>query len=216
MSDDPHHHALLHILRFEKQGEADHGQDVAGRRARQCDRKFFVDTNMADGTPSIPTTWSIRARGRRRRCGGVVLALGARVSACIPTFWAKASRASSSRSCGGSSLLGSRSRPLTVMYGWWSDVVKEPARPGPSHRRGRSSALRYGMMLFIASEVMFFVAWFWAYFDSSSALSDTAPERRCGPTIGRRLAAQGHRDIIDAVPPAAPQHADPADSRAPP
>ena len=24
---------------------------------------------------------------------------------------------------------------------------------------------RYGMMLFIASEVMFFVAWFWAYFD---------------------------------------------------
>ena len=25
--------------------------------------------------------------------------------------------------------------------------------------------LRYGMMLFIASEVMFFVAWFWAYFE---------------------------------------------------
>ena len=24
---------------------------------------------------------------------------------------------------------------------------------------------RYGMILFIASEVMFFVAWFWAYFD---------------------------------------------------
>ena len=26
---------------------------------------------------------------------------------------------------------------------------------------------RYGMTLFIASEVMFFVAWFWAYFDIS-------------------------------------------------
>ena len=26
---------------------------------------------------------------------------------------------------------------------------------------------RYGMTLFIASEVMFFVAWFWAYFDAS-------------------------------------------------
>ena len=25
--------------------------------------------------------------------------------------------------------------------------------------------LRYGMLLFIASEVMFFVAWFWAYFN---------------------------------------------------
>ena len=28
-------------------------------------------------------------------------------------------------------------------------------------------AMRYGMMLFIASEVMFFVAWFWAYFGVS-------------------------------------------------
>ena len=27
---------------------------------------------------------------------------------------------------------------------------------------------RYGMILFIASEVMFFVAWFWAFFDASS------------------------------------------------
>jgi cytochrome c oxidase subunit 3 len=27
--------------------------------------------------------------------------------------------------------------------------------------------LRYGMILFIASEVMFFVAWFWAYFNAS-------------------------------------------------
>ena len=30
-----------------------------------------------------------------------------------------------------------------------------------------SCHLRYGMILFIASEVMFFVAWFWAYFDSA-------------------------------------------------
>ena len=27
--------------------------------------------------------------------------------------------------------------------------------------------LRYGMVLFIVSEVMFFVAWFWAFFDAS-------------------------------------------------
>ena len=27
--------------------------------------------------------------------------------------------------------------------------------------------LRYGMIMFIASEVMFFVAWFWAYFDAA-------------------------------------------------
>ena len=29
--------------------------------------------------------------------------------------------------------------------------------------------LRYGMILFIASEVMFFVAWFWAFFDAASS-----------------------------------------------
>jgi cytochrome c oxidase subunit 3 len=34
---------------------------------------------------------------------------------------------------------------------------------------------RYGMMLFIASEVMFFVAWFWAYFDGF--FNHAAPEQ---------------------------------------
>jgi hypothetical protein len=29
--------------------------------------------------------------------------------------------------------------------------------------------MRYGMMLFIASEVMFFVAWFWAFFNAASS-----------------------------------------------
>src|ERR1019366_6852082 len=31
---------------------------------------------------------------------------------------------------------------------------------------------RYGMMMFIASEVMFFVAWFWAFFDASVFTAD--------------------------------------------
>ena len=34
-------------------------------------------------------------------------------------------------------------------------------------RRSCSCTSRYGMILFIASEVMFFVAWFWAYFAAS-------------------------------------------------
>jgi cytochrome c oxidase subunit 3 len=54
---------------------------------------------------------------------------------------------------------------LYVMYGWWSDTVKE-AHEG-AHTRVVSLHLRYGMIMFIASEVMFFVAWFWAYFDAS-------------------------------------------------
>ncbi len=34
--------------------------------------------------------------------------------------------------------------------------------------------LRYGMLLFIASEVMFFVAWFWAYFNSAIFFNDVS------------------------------------------
>jgi cytochrome c oxidase subunit III len=54
---------------------------------------------------------------------------------------------------------------LYTMFGWWSDTVKE-SHEG-HHTRVVSLHLRYGMMMFIASEVMFFVAWFWAFFDAS-------------------------------------------------
>ena len=48
-------------------------------------------------------------------------------------------------------------------FAWWSDVVRE-ANHG-DHTPVVSIGLRYGMMLFIASEVMFFVAWFWIFFE---------------------------------------------------
>ncbi|AWC25062.1 cytochrome c oxidase subunit 3 [Aminobacter sp. P9b] len=54
---------------------------------------------------------------------------------------------------------------LYTMYGWWSDTIKE-GNEG-HHTRVVSLHLRYGMIMFIASEVMFFVAWFWAFFDAS-------------------------------------------------
>jgi len=54
---------------------------------------------------------------------------------------------------------------LYVMYAWWSDVVHE-AETG-HHTPVVQLHHRYGMILFIASEVMFFVAWFWAYFNFS-------------------------------------------------
>jgi cytochrome c oxidase subunit III len=53
---------------------------------------------------------------------------------------------------------------LYTMFGWWSDVVRE-AEHGGYHTRVVQISHRYGMILFIASEVMFFVAWFWAYFN---------------------------------------------------
>ncbi|MBV1886072.1 MAG: cytochrome c oxidase subunit 3 [Parvibaculaceae bacterium] len=54
---------------------------------------------------------------------------------------------------------------LYTMYGWWSDVVREAE--GGDHTPVVQLHHRYGMIMFIASEVMFFVAWFWAYFDIS-------------------------------------------------
>jgi len=52
---------------------------------------------------------------------------------------------------------------LFTMIVWWRDVVLE-ANQG-DHTPVVSIGLRYGMMLFIASEVMFFVAWFWIFFE---------------------------------------------------
>jgi cytochrome c oxidase subunit III len=53
----------------------------------------------------------------------------------------------------------------SVAFMWWRDVIKE-AHKG-DHTPVVGLHLRYGMIMFIASEVMFFVAWFWAYFDVS-------------------------------------------------
>jgi len=55
---------------------------------------------------------------------------------------------------------------LATMYFWWSDVVKEATFQG-HHTPIVQLGLRYGMALFIASEVMFFAAFFWAFFDAS-------------------------------------------------
>jgi cytochrome c oxidase subunit III len=75
---------------------------------------------------------------------------------------------------GGSGLFGLRG-PLVFLLGaagvaftmvmWWRDVIREAH--GGDHTPVVQLHLRYGMILFIASEVMFFVAWFWAYFDAS-------------------------------------------------
>ncbi len=55
---------------------------------------------------------------------------------------------------------------LLTMYMWWRDVIRE-AIIDKAHTPTVQLGLRYGMALFIASEVMFFVAWFWAYFNAA-------------------------------------------------
>jgi cytochrome c oxidase subunit 3 len=55
---------------------------------------------------------------------------------------------------------------LFTMCGWWMDVIKE-ANNGQDHTGTVRHGLRVGMVLFIVSEVMFFFAFFWAYFGAS-------------------------------------------------
>ena len=55
---------------------------------------------------------------------------------------------------------------LFTMYMWWRDVIREAEYQG-HHTPVVQLGMRYGMILFIASEVMFFLAFFWAFFDAS-------------------------------------------------
>jgi cytochrome c oxidase subunit 3 len=55
---------------------------------------------------------------------------------------------------------------LSVMFFWWRDIIFETVTE-KVHNAITSVGLRYGMALFIASEVMFFVAFFWAFFNAS-------------------------------------------------
>jgi len=54
---------------------------------------------------------------------------------------------------------------IITMINWWKNTIRE-AHAG-DHTPVVQLHLRYGMILFIASEVMFFLAWFWAFFDSA-------------------------------------------------
>jgi cytochrome c oxidase subunit 3 len=68
-----------------------------------------------------------------------------------------------------------------TMLVWWRDVIKESYT---DHSAVVQLGLRYGMILFIASEVMFFVAWFWAFFDASLDPGSTVQVARAEFTGG--------------------------------
>ena len=97
---------------------------------------------------------------------------------------------------------------LYTFLGWWRDVIREAQFDG-FHTRVVQISHRYGMILFIASEVMFFVAWFWAYFNTALFPGDAHDVGRLAFTHGV-WPPQGHRDLRSLAS-AAAQHADPAD-----
>ncbi len=78
---------------------------------------------------------------------------------------------------------------LFTMAGWWRDVILEAE--GGYHNALVRYGLTLGMLLFIASEVMFFVAWFWAFFASSLGADDAQVYGRLR-FHRRRMAAEGH------------------------
>jgi cytochrome c oxidase subunit III len=69
-----------------------------------------------------------------------------------------------------------------TMIGWWGDVIKESRRG--DHTPVVDIGLRYGMILFIVSEVMFFVAWFWAFFEMALFHEARAGATWTGEAIG--------------------------------
>ncbi len=68
---------------------------------------------------------------------------------------------------GGAVLLGAGIIAILLcMFFWWRDVIREGMFE-KAHTATVQHGLRFGMALFITSEVMFFVAFFWAFFDAS-------------------------------------------------
>lgn len=59
---------------------------------------------------------------------------------------------------------------LSCMFLWWRDITREAVFEG-AHTGIVQLGLRYGVILFIVSEVMFFFAFFWGFFSASLAPS---------------------------------------------
>nr|YP_009995290.1 cytochrome c oxidase subunit III [Gymnochthebius lividus]QNP09693.1 cytochrome c oxidase subunit 3 [Gymnochthebius lividus] len=55
---------------------------------------------------------------------------------------------------------------IFIMYQWWRDISREGTYQG-LHTFTVTMGLRWGMILFITSEVFFFLSFFWSFFHSS-------------------------------------------------
>ncbi len=92
---------------------------------------------------------------------------------------------------------------------WWADVVKE-ANAG-DHTPVVGIGLRYGMVLFIASEIMFFAAFFWIFFEMAlfteartlipemAGWADTATAWSAWPPQGVETLSAWHLPLLNTV-----------------
>nr|YP_007374566.1 cytochrome c oxidase subunit III [Boulengerula boulengeri]ACS37007.1 cytochrome c oxidase subunit III [Boulengerula boulengeri] len=70
---------------------------------------------------------------------------------------------------------------ILTMYQWWRDIIREGTFQG-HHTNPVQKGLRYGMILFITSEVFFFLGFFWAFYRAS--LAPTLELGECWPPTG--------------------------------
>ncbi len=88
---------------------------------------------------------------------------------------------------------------LYVMFGWWSETVAENF--AGDHTPVVKIGLRYGVIFFIMSEVMFFSAWFWTFF--KHALYPMGPESpikdAVWPPVGIETFDAWHLPLINTL-----------------
>lgn len=84
---------------------------------------------------------------------------------------------------------------LGVMFVWWRDVIREGLYE-KAHTKAVQHGLRWGMALFITSEVMFFVAFFWAFFNA--ALHPTLPLQGAWPIFEGAIWPPANIETFDA------------------
>lgn len=70
---------------------------------------------------------------------------------------------------------------ILTMYTWFRDIIREAVFEG-KHTKQVQIGLRNGMLLFIFSELLFFISFFWAFFHSS--LSPTPEIGSLWPPLG--------------------------------
>ena len=92
-----------------------------------------------------------------------------------------------------------------TMMGWWRDVIRESLN-GENRTPVVRIGFRYGMALFIASEIMFFAAWFWAFFGAAlfPEAGDVIPlgtaARESGALMTDLLVGTGANETLLQVP----------------
>jgi len=136
----------------------------------------------------------------------IVGALSALVMATGAVLWLAAHKGSPILGIhfGGGAFFAGMLGVFLTMFFWWSDVIREATVEG-HHTPVVRLHHRYGMILFIFSEVMFFVAWFWAFFNSATFPVDAVQYVRTElfggvwPPQGTMVINPWHLPIINTV-----------------